>query len=99
MFDTCPKTRKAHNQPYADAGFAAAKAGQPLAAIGNLFNPIARSAWLLGWEGGGGDPNKGVVVTEVERLEQTRVEMVVRLSRIENRLAELRAAGNTGDAT
>lgn len=82
-------------QKYADIGFADAMAGKPLSAIDDhpdlmgWASPAYRFSWIRGWEEGGGDIMRKVVVTERQRLEERRSALFAELSRIEERLAQL----------
>lgn len=104
MFESPPKMINDQCQRFADLGFAAAKAGLTKTAIDDepdlqgFASPILRMAWIRGWEGGGGDILKGVVVTEEQRLEARRVEIVAELSRIEDRLSAIRASQRRGES-
>lgn len=60
--------------------------GQALGMLGK------RSAWLAGWEAGGGDILRGIVVTKRQRLEEERARLVTRLAEIDATLANDDAA-------
>lgn len=83
-----PKCRRPYLQPTCDQGFAAAKAGKPLTQLDTdvPFDPIGRSAWLSGWEAGGGVVTRGIVVTRLMRLQERKAEILTELERIETQL-------------
>lgn len=66
-------------------------AGKPLAQLDAdvPFDPTRRSAWLVGWEAGGGVVTRGIVVTRLMRLQERKVEILKELETIELQLAQL----------
>lgn len=89
-----PKCRHRYLQPTCDQGFNAAKAGKPLTQleVDVPFDPIQRSAWLLGWETGGGVVTRRIVVTRLMRLQERKAEILRELEGIE---AQLTAVGKS----
>jgi hypothetical protein len=75
-------------KPYMDEGLAHAKAGGDIAGIDRYFSPDQRSAWLVGWQNGGGDITRRVVVTQRQRWEERRVALLKELTELDERLAD-----------
>jgi hypothetical protein len=83
-----PKCRRPYLQSTCDQGFEAAKAEKPLTQldIDVPFDPVGRSAWLTGWEAGGGVVTRGIVVTQPMRLQERKAEILKELEVIEAQL-------------
>lgn len=83
--------KSAYAQLWAEKGFAAAKAGKSLAALEDegdtTWNPGARLAWIRGWEFGGGDIGRKVVVPQRQRWQEERAELLERLTWLDERLS------------
>lgn len=102
MFEKPPRCRFPNRQAMTDAGFHDAKAGKPLAELENKgygpWDPGARAAWLYGWECGGGDIKRRIVVTEEQRLVERRQDLLAEMERIDARLSVLRPTQETSPA-
>jgi len=75
-------------------GMEAAKAGKPMSSISEeagLYDIVARSGWLVGWELGGGDVTRGIVLTQRQRLEERREKALQNLKQIDDQIAALDA--------
>ena len=86
-----PNCRHRYLQPFCDQGFDAAKTGKPLTQldIDVPFDPARRSAWLVGWEAGGGVVTRGIVVTRLMRLQERQAEILKELETIEAQISAL----------
>jgi hypothetical protein len=102
LYQSPPKMKNDTAQKYADIGFADAMAGKPLSAIDDhpdltgWASPAYRFSWIRGWEEGGGDIHRKVVVTEKQRLLERRAELLDSLARVNSRLKEIRASQRRG---
>ena len=87
----CPKMKNQYLQGWGDKGFAAAKAGKPLSALedeGDTTWMIAeRFAWINGWEYGGGCIHRNVVVTQVQRWQEERENLLERIAELDEKLS------------
>jgi hypothetical protein len=88
--EKCP-VLKPNVQMWGNKGFAAAQAGKPLDAMeeadGAGSHPAMRMAWIVGWEYGGGDIHRRVVVPQRQRWEEERANLVERMAWLDERLA------------
>lgn len=94
--EKCPKFKTPYAQRFAEKGFAAAKAGKPLDALDDesdpdfedtTWQPGGRMAWLSGWEYGGGDIHRRIVVPQRLRLEERRAALLKDLEWVEQQLS------------
>lgn len=92
ILEKCPKFKNDYAQRWGEKGFAAALAGKPLSALDtdepdSTYQPGGRFAWISGWEFGGGDIMREVVVPQRQRWEEERAELVKRLAWLDTQLA------------
>lgn len=92
IFEKCPKMKNSYAQTWAEKGFVAGRAGKPLDALEDegdtTWNPGARLAWIRGWESAGGDIHTRVIVTQRERWEKERTELLDRLAWLDEKLTQ-----------
>lgn len=82
-------------KPYLDAGLAHAKAGGDASGIDKYTSLHERNAWLIGWRNGGGDITRKVVVTQRQRWEEEKAELMKRLAWLDERLADTSTTEHT----
>jgi ribosome modulation factor len=75
-------------KPYMEEGLAHAKAGGDVNGVEKYQGPNERSAWIVGWRNGGGDIQRGVVVTQAQRWQEERTALLQRLAWLDERLAQ-----------